>query len=332
MSKLEKVCENVRDIEIKYRQKLDFPKGVQFGTEIEFQNASFNSVSFALQEKKKLSNWNLKGDPSVTSIYNGIDHGGEVTSPILHDSKKAWSDLKTACLLIKHNFGLNQGKAGSHIHVDSGILNDNDKFILNLIKLWTVYEHVIYLFAYGENDKPRTSLVTYAYPVAPYYNEFLKEYESNKYAYRHILNGKQINKETNLYFLISNCATNLNALGNGLNFGHCNGVNIDDKNTIEFRCPNGTLSHIIWQNNINFFVKLLLYCRSNNFDIDFINKKMKNYEVKKLEQYSDIYLDDAIELSDLIFDNELDKMYFLKQYLKINKYNFEAIKQKALKR
>ena len=59
---------------------------------------------------------------------------------------------------------------------------------------------------------------------------------------------------------------------------------------------------------------------------------MKNYEVKKLEQYSDIYLDDAIELSDLIFDNELDKMYFLKQYLKINKYNFEAIKQKALKR
>ena len=205
-------------------------------------------------------------------------------------------------------------------------------FILNLIKLWTVYEHVIYLFAYGENDKPRTSLVTYAYPVAPYYNEFLKEYESNKSAYQHILNGKQINKETNLYFLISNCATNLNALGNGLNFGHCNGANIDDKNTIEFRCPNGTLSHIIWQNNINFFVKLLLYCRSNNFDIDFINKKMKNYEVKKLEQYSDIYLDDAIELSDLIFDNELDKMYFLKQYLKINKYNFETIKQKALKR
>ena len=162
--------------------------------------------------------------------------------------------------------------------------------------------------------------------------KILKEYESNKSAYQHILNGKQINKETNLYFLISNCATNLNALGNGLNFGHCNGANIDDKNTIEFRCPNGTLSHIIWQNNINFFVKLLLYCRSNNFDIDFINKKMKNYEVKKLEQYSDIYLDDAIELSDLIFDNELDKMYFLKQYLKINKYNFETIKQKALKR
>ena len=29
MSKLEKVCENVREIEVKYRQKLDFPKGVQ---------------------------------------------------------------------------------------------------------------------------------------------------------------------------------------------------------------------------------------------------------------------------------------------------------------
>ena len=46
----------------------------------------------------------LKDKVSVTSIYNGIDHGGEVTSPILHDNKKAWSDLKTACLLIRHNF------------------------------------------------------------------------------------------------------------------------------------------------------------------------------------------------------------------------------------
>ena len=271
-----------------------------------------------LQEKKKLSNWNLKKDRSVTGVYNGLEYGGEVTSPILHDSKKAWSDLKTACLLIKHNFGLNQGQAGSHIHVDSGILNDNDKFILNLIKLWTVYEHVIYLFAYGENDKPRTSLVTYAHPLAPYYDEFLKEYESNKYAYRHILNGKQINKETNLYFLISNCAMNLKALGNGLNFGHCNGVNIDDKNTIEFRCPNGTLNPIIWQNNVNFFAKILKYAKSTSFDQDIVTKRFLKLKDENLtiNLYDEINLDQALELCDLLFTNNRDKIYFLRQYLK----------------
>lgn len=333
MGSKKKVCEDTRDIEIKYRNKLNLSQKIQFGTEIEFENASYHDVSISLQNKRKLDKWLLKVDQSVISIYNGLDHGGELISPILHDTKAAWSELKSACLLIRNNFGLNLGKSGAHIHIDSSILKDNDEFILNVVKIWTVYEHVIYRFAYGdETDKPRISLQRYAYPVAPYYNDFLIKYYDDRKAFRYVLNDIKINKQSNLYYLLSMCASRLDALGSGINFNHCKGLNKDEKNTIEIRCPNGTLNHIVWQNNINFFTKLLSYCASSDFDRELIDRKLQVYEDRELEQYSDIYLDDAIELSNMIFDNELDKMYFLKQYLKINKYNFETIKEKALKR
>lgn len=32
--------------------------------------------------------------------------------------------------------------------------------------------------------------------------------------------------------------------------------------------------------------------------------------------YGEIFLPEALEFSDMIFDNNLDKVYFLKQYLK----------------
>ena len=42
----------------------------------------------------------------------------------------------------------------------------------------------------------------------------------------------------------------------------------DKSKTIEFRSSNGTLNEIIWQNNVNFFTKMLLSCASDNFDIE----------------------------------------------------------------
>ena len=35
-----------------------------------------------------------------------------------------------------------------------------------------------------------------------------------------------------------------------------------------------------------------------------------------LEWYEEIYLDQSLELADMLFDNNLDKIYFLRQYLK----------------
>ncbi len=89
-------------------------------------------------------------------------------------------------------------------------------------------------------------------------------------------------------------------------------------NTIEFRSPNGTLDNIIWQNNVNFFFKLLIYARSINYNDDLIEKRhLTNLDkYNELKWYDEIFLGHALELCDMIFTNNLDKICFLKQYLK----------------
>ena len=106
------------------------------------------------------------------------------------------------------------------------------------------------------------------------------------------------------------CAVNLNHVVNPDRF--------ITGNTIEFRCPNGTLDATIWQNNVNLFTKLLRYATSKDFDEDTINRRWEQIKDKftDLRWYDEIYLSQALELCDLIFDNNLDKVYFLKQYLK----------------
>ena len=56
----------------------------------------------------------------------------------------------------------------------------------------------------------------------------------------------------------------------------------------------------------------------NDFDDDILDRR--KIEVasifSSIDAYSDIYLEQAVELADLIFDNNLDKVYFLRQYIK----------------
>ena len=72
------------------------------------------------------------------------------------------------------------------------------------------------------------------------------------------------------------------------------------------------------KNNINLFTKMLIYAKSNEFDSLIVHQRHEenknNYE--DLEMYREIYLDEALEFCDIIFNNNLDKIYFLRQYLK----------------
>ena len=64
--------------------------------------------------------------------------------------------------------------------------------------------------------------------------------------------------------------------------------------------------------------KLLVYCQSKDFNQDIVQKRYQIIydDMAQLKWYDEIYLDQALEFSDLIFTNNLDKIYFLKQYLK----------------
>ena len=82
------------------------------------------------------------------------------------------------------------------------------------------------------------------------------------------------------------------------------------RNTIEFRSPNASSKAIIWQNNVNTLVKFLLSVTKEEIDGEYLDYLLK-------EEPSTIpSLEDTLQFIDMIFDNNQDKIYFLKQYLK----------------
>lgn len=314
------IIDNVVDTNIPYRKKLNFDKNITFGTEIEFENASYDKVEEVLNLNQNLHNWDLVHDGSVDFTYEGKIYGGEVVSPILTDLVDTWKNLKAVCKLIKNNIGFTNEKAGSHIHIGINVFEGNKKYLLNFIKLWISYEHVIYRFAYGEKDYPRKLLCEYAAPCAYRLSECLLE-----------INNKKDFSFSNTIDYIYDVSEMGICLGYGLRFNSST-RRIISKDTIEIRCPNGTLNEKIWQNNINFFTQLMVYSASDNFDEELINKRVQNYKYIYIDDYQNIYLEDALELANLIFTEEEDKLYFLKQYLKINNENYQKIKQKIIEK
>lgn len=249
-----------------------------FGVEIECEYAKWEKIS-----KKVLRNWGLYDDTSLLC-------GAELKSPILTDNKKNWLELNKMCsMLSKYSeIGIN---CGGHVHVGIQALKDSKEALINFIKLWVLYEHVIFRFSYGEFLGPRVKFNSQSKSVYDLFLEMCSNEDASPLCEKKLVRLLSYNKHQ------------------AVNFRH-----YDTFKTIEFRCPNGTLNPVIWQNNINLFVKILLYSSSLMYDEEKIKEKMGRTISSKTA--SKIYVDDALEFVDLIFDNNMDKIYFLRQYLK----------------
>ena len=276
---------------LEYREELCLPIYVTFGTEIEFIPYDYKKF------RRDFYSVNFK-------LVNETTKEGmlEAISPIMRDKKEKWTELKDVVDYIKAR-GVSNMDTGGHIHFGSHILKNEDK-ITNFFKLWCAFEKVIYRFGYGEYLSARNNILKHSKPLA-----FLKrdlafsDFETIK---------KELLDKTYGFTLYA-----------------FDGSYFSNNNTIEIRCPNGTLEEAIWQNNINFFARLLLYASSASFDEELINNRLKNFETRHpyISTFDEIYFEDAILLCDLIFDKAIDKIYFLKQYLK----NFETISQSQSK-
>lgn len=225
---------------------------------------------------------------------NSLSNGAEITSPILVDDKKHWKDLKQVCDFIKQYGEISEHSAG-HIHFGTQILGKNKSAWVNFIKLWAVYENVIYRFAFNEylNKNPG---IRYCKKMSNFLNEIYKSLSSD-YDIDIILRFLKEDRSHSINF------QNVVLTDSAIPFG-----------TVEIRSINGTLDPVIWQNNVNFFSKLLAYCNSGNFDMDIVLKREK--KLFDFQNYHQLFIEQAIELSDMIFDNNLDKIYFLRQYIK----------------
>ena len=300
---------------LEYRDLLGVSSDITFGIEIEmehFRGGVEEHWPFQLDLNEIIGNnsWETKND---ISLY----WGREIVSPTLRDSEDSWRNVMKVC-----NFASQWGeidfKSASHVHIGSQVLGNDPLYWYRLFKLWSIYENIIYRFSYGEYLTHRPEIYRHAKPVALFYNQRLS-----------IIEERIDDGLLKMLFSIKPYELSVDFLKYfGFSFWHM----LADRNydffedfskenygcTAEFRCNNGTLDEIIWQNYVNFYIKLMQYCKSDKFDDDILNRRKVHVEgiFSDLLAYSKIYLQQALELCDMIFDNNLDKIYFLRQYLK----------------
>lgn len=281
---------------LEYRKSLEIPNKYTFGIEIE---AEYIGGEFYEEIKKYFNQgWKRKTDQSLMD-------GDEYISPVMIDTEENWKQLKGLCDILKDNHEI-KDSCGGHIHIGANILGNKKENWLHFLKMWGTYENIIFRFSYGEFLNHRKNINYYAMPISDEIHFLL---EMNEY--------KKLNTiDTINYFQLTR--------GDALNFDNFKNTQKGYGNTIEIRCPNGTLEPIIWQNNINFFIKFILYCKNDRYNEDIIeNRISQNKEFGQIKNYDYIDINQAIELSDMIFYNNLDKVYFLRQYLK----SFQKIKK-----
>lgn len=297
---------NTRDIignalnnSFKLQPTIGLDKKYTFGIEIEFESAPLDSIT-------DIENWKLIDEVFISKSIDNKVCGGELISPIFVDNEETWIDISNKCKKLNMNGATTSNYTGGHIHIGSQILGEDSNSVKNFLNMWELFENIIYHFAYGYSDKDRLGIGFYANPIG----KKIMTTRTSKDGF---------NKFKNYYHWINYFKQDKFQKRGGVSFKNFKGINAEDGNTIEIRCPNGTLDPIIWQNNINFFTRLLLAASSNNFDLELIEyllkKKPRNeYELKNFKKEN---LDMAFVLCDMIYDNDIDKLIFLKQYLKI---------------
>lgn len=285
----------INDYYIQLRNQLGFDKYITFGLEIEFEHAMKDRIDRQLREAFPNNDWRTKGDGSLT-------RGAEIASPILKDIENDWKNLDKVCSIVEPLASIEKN-SGGHIHVGTQALGNKKESWLNFFKLWSVYENIVYRFVYGDFLTARPSMTEYAPPMSL---SFWNAYGN--------LKAEDVSLENIIYKFSSEKYQAINLRNISIN--DCD--KFKTKNTIEFRCPNGSLDSAIWQNNVNLFVRMLLYSKSNFYNDDLVRQRhqLNSDKYAKLKWYDEIYLEQALELCDMIFNNNFDKVYFLRQYLK----------------
>lgn len=266
------------------RDTLNFANNITFGIEIEIEN--IKDEFYFLEKNSNFSEWKFSNDDTLLN-------GREVISPIFKDVKSTWENI-WSLLRVLGNCSEILDSCGGHIHIGAQILENNYRYWENLFNLWRAYENIIFRFGYGEFISERFVISGFAEPLLyTDYKVFNKKYRNQALNWSKIYGQKDFKE----YEYIEN-------------------------RTFEIRSPNGSLNPIIWQNNINFFVRLFECAKSAKFNenlilrkIDKLKKELEVYD-NVLEYYRIIDIQSALELADLIFDNNLDKVYFLRQYIK----------------
>lgn len=268
-------------------------ENLTFGIEIEYRDLSRKIVTKFINDNHP--NWESKKEDAIIKTSLNPSLGGEVVSPVLTDTEETWKELDEICNFFIQN-NASSINTGAHIHIGADVFENNSKYFLRFIKLWCAYEHIIYRFCYGDYIYARATLFEYSKPVS-------KEL-------KFLIKTLKLTEQDFFDYLVT-----------VLNLGKKRGLNLSNinrnsnKNTIELRCPNGTFNKDVWHNNFLLFKRLIEYAKSNDY-----NEELMHHKLLLEHEITDnkIIIEEAIELANLIYPTEQEKLLFLKQYLKGN--------------
>lgn len=273
-------------------KNLNFDSKITYGFELELENIDYPYIS---KKIRSIDGYELVIDGS-------LKHGIEINSPIMNGSSD-WSNFNRICSSIQKGCTIGTNSAG-HIHLGTQILGDNPKYWLNFIKLYSTYENVIFRFLYGEYLTNRSSIEIFAKPIGKYlWQDYLILKEKKDLTTKDIIEKIDHGRECSI------------------NFKHVVLDKLNDfclRNTIEFRGANNSKKIEIHQNNLKMILMMIMYAKSDNFNDEIIENRYKNIcgKYDDLDWFNEVYLEQSLEFCDLIYNNNLDKMLFLKQYLK----------------
>lgn len=276
-----------------------------FGLELEFDKANLEAIKRYMKKNPGFDRWHFDRDITV-------ENGGEYVTPILYDCPETWKNLKKACKGINRNAKIT-GDCGGHIHMGAQILGDNVDNWLVFANMYATNENILFKFGYGDFLVPREEIEYWALPKAKNWINKLGKIDENSITAVELI--KKLRHDRYDAVNLTNIdLDNISKLRKG--------------STIEFRSPNGTLNPVVWQNNVNTFAHLLEYSKNTEFDSNRFKKARKKakYFASNLYYYDEMFLEQALRFADMIFDNNLDKIYFLRQYLG----NYDVERDKSL--
>ena len=263
---------------LSYRSILTLLTKTNIGLELELENVDIGTVHQTIITELG-HNWITKVDDSLLK-----GNSAEIVTPVLQNRKQTWMLLKKLGELLER-LNPTYDNCSFQVNFDGKLLPKLEDRV-RFIKLYAMYEDIIYRFSQGEDNKYRDSLETYASPIIL------------------ALKGCQgYGKDTIIDYFSDNKRYGLVFKTNG-------------KDLIEFRTPNATSNPILWQNYITTFYYLIKFSTSNKYpkkEIDeYIDKFMSIY---LLERYSVPRIDKALKLSNMIFPHKQDQLYFMHQYI-----------------
>lgn len=234
--------------------------------------------------------WKVKDD---CSLIEGV----ELNSPPFSDTRNGVNEIYQM-LTMMNKLGLeNNRRCGGHIHIGARYLDTIEEY-KELFEIYGNAEKIIYLISNKPGELPRKSVNFYAGPISERLNKNNKYNESNEKD-EFIRIAQAIQGSPKEYSL------------NIMNVGY------RDKDTIEFRAPNGTLDGDVWVENIRLYARIMQASK----EIARIKQKHKNKEeiteeeeekiIAKYRLKHTISDDEKMEsLMELLFDEEEKETYW----------------------